>query len=146
MGTPPGAGRAPHRWATRRDAGPGGRGRHRRRGSAVEPLGQRGAREDQIEGAQPLRELRQGRQEPAHLVGQLREQALLLVPLLEAHTRELVVERDRLLGLDEHGGAALRPVVDDAAHGAARVVPEGNDVAAVPQVTYRSWSAGWTAG
>ena len=105
---------------------------HQRLGG-VEPLGERGAGEDEVERAEALDEAFQRGEDRAHAVGQLGQDALLLVALGEREPRELVVERDRLLGLDEHRGAALRPVMDDSAHRAARVVADGNDVATVPQ-------------
>ena len=100
--------------------------------AGAEALGQGRAGEDEVERAEALDEPRQGRQGRPHGVGERGEHAQLLVALLEAETGQLVVERDRLLGLDEDRHSALRAVVDDAAHGAPGVVPDGHHVAAVP--------------
>ena len=77
----------------------------------------------------------EGRAQRWHVLGELAGQPpqhpLDLPGGLELRLLELVVEPDHALGFDEQGRAAVRRVVDDAAHPAAHVGPHGQDIAIV---------------
>ena len=102
------------------------------RRAGVESLRERGAREREVERAQPLHQERELGQARVDLRGQLGQEPQLLVPLFQAPLGDLVVELDHLLGLDEERGAAPRAVVHDAPHRPARVAAHRKDGAAVP--------------
>ena len=108
--------------------GPSGVDRRRRRAHA---LGGLGSREDPVELADRAHEAVQIVEAAAHTGCQLGQDAGGLVLFFAGHLHEVVVRVDDLLGLDEERLTALRAVVDDSAHAAARLGPNRQNVAAV---------------
>ena len=95
-------------------------------------VGEVGAGEHPVQGAERLHERGQLVAPRAHRLGQLGEDARGLLLLVALEGDEVVVRLHHRLGLDEKGLAALRAVVDDAAQPPAGLGPDGQHVATVP--------------